>query len=200
MNQIKIGDFIAKCRKDLGLTQFQLAEKLGITDRAVSKWENGKSLPDASIMLELCDILGISVNDLLRGEKEMVENKRNDDLIIDLVKEKEFADKMLLKIEVFLGVLVSVIFFSLVLVAGLVELETYLRIILILVGLVIFMIGVSICIRLEQKAGYYECKKCGHKYIPSYKAVYMAPHYFRNRLMKCPNCNKISYQRKVIKK
>lgn len=65
MDQIKIGRFIAEKRKEQKMTQVQLAEKLGITDRAVSKWETGKSLPDASIMLELCGLLGITVNDLL---------------------------------------------------------------------------------------------------------------------------------------
>ncbi|MBQ8572260.1 MAG: helix-turn-helix transcriptional regulator, partial [Ruminococcus sp.] len=68
MDQIKIGKFISKCRKEKNLTQMQLAEKLGITDRAISKWETGKSLPDSSIMLELCEMLGITVNDLLSGE------------------------------------------------------------------------------------------------------------------------------------
>ena len=68
MDQQKIGKFIAECRKKHGLTQMQLAEKLNITDRAVSKWENGRSLPDSSIMLELCSLLGITVNDLLSGE------------------------------------------------------------------------------------------------------------------------------------
>lgn len=65
MNQEKIGKFIASCRKECGFTQASLAEKLGITDRAVSKWETGKSIPDASIMLELCNLLEISVNELL---------------------------------------------------------------------------------------------------------------------------------------
>ena len=60
MNQIKIGRFIAECRKKANLTQMQLAEKLGITDKAVSKWERGVAMPDTSIMLELCEILGIS--------------------------------------------------------------------------------------------------------------------------------------------
>ena len=67
MDQIKIGKFITEKRKERGLTQLQLADKLGITDRAVSKWETGRSLPDASIMLELCSILEITVNDLLNG-------------------------------------------------------------------------------------------------------------------------------------
>ena len=74
MDQIKIGKFIAERRKAQNLTQMQLAEQLGITDRAVSKWENGKALPDATLMLELCGILGISVNDLLTGEVVTMEN------------------------------------------------------------------------------------------------------------------------------
>ena len=84
MNQIEIGTFIAKCRKEKKLTQAQLAEKLNITDRAVSKWETGKSMPDASIMLELCEILGITVNELLSGEKidmESYEKKADENLI-----------------------------------------------------------------------------------------------------------------------
>jgi len=65
MNQKEIGKFISACRKDKGLTQMQLAEMLNITNRALSKCETGKSCPDVSIMLELCDILGITVNELL---------------------------------------------------------------------------------------------------------------------------------------
>ena len=84
MNQIEIGKFIAKCRKEKKLTQAQLAEKLNITDRAVSKWETGKSMPDSSIMLELCKILGITVNELLSGEEidmEIYEKKADENLI-----------------------------------------------------------------------------------------------------------------------
>ena len=84
MNQIDTGKFIAGCRKEKGLTQAQLAEKLNITDRAVSKWETGKCMPDASIMLELCNILGVTVNELLSGERIEINNyeeKVNENLI-----------------------------------------------------------------------------------------------------------------------
>ncbi|MEG0339299.1 MAG: helix-turn-helix transcriptional regulator, partial [Oscillospiraceae bacterium] len=74
MNQEKIGKFIATCRKEKGLTQFTLAEKLNITDRAISKWETGKSMPDPSIMLKLCELLNITVNELLTGERLNMEN------------------------------------------------------------------------------------------------------------------------------
>ncbi len=91
MNQTEIGKFIAKCRKEKKLTQAQLAEKLNITDRAVSKWENGKSMPDSSIMLELCDLLGITVNELLSGEKVDMENfeKKADENLIALKRKDE---------------------------------------------------------------------------------------------------------------
>lgn len=84
MNQTDIGKFIAECRKEKQLTQVQLAEMLNITDRAVSKWETGKSMPDSSIMLELCEILGITVNELLSGEKinrEDYDKKAEENLI-----------------------------------------------------------------------------------------------------------------------
>jgi len=69
MDQIKIGKFIAKCRKNSKITQSELAEKLGVTDRAISNWENGKNLPDVSFFKPLCDELNITINDLLSGEK-----------------------------------------------------------------------------------------------------------------------------------
>ena len=84
MEQTKIGTFIARCRKKKKLTQAQLAERLNITDRAVSKWETGKSMPDSSILLELCEILGITVNELLSGEEidmERYEKKADENLI-----------------------------------------------------------------------------------------------------------------------
>lgn len=91
MNQIKTGKFIAECRKEKKLTQAQLAEKLNITDRAVSKWETGKSMPDSSIMLELCKILGITVNELLSGEKVSVDSlgKKADENLIALKRKEE---------------------------------------------------------------------------------------------------------------
>ena len=73
MDLIKIGKFIASCRKEQGMTQVVLAEKLGISDRAVSKWETGKAMPDSGIMLELCEFLKINVNELLSGERIMAE-------------------------------------------------------------------------------------------------------------------------------
>lgn len=101
MNQEIIGKFISTCRKDKGLTQMQLAEKLNISNRAVSKWETGKSIPDVSIMLELCEILGITVNELLSGERittmEKYQKKAEQNMV-DLQGKKEQAQKSLFRV------------------------------------------------------------------------------------------------------
>jgi ABC-type antimicrobial peptide transport system, ATPase component len=87
MNQIKIGNFIAQQRKANSLTQNQLAEKLGISDKAVSKWENGKSMPDLSLFLPLCNILGITLNELLSGEFIAEENlkEKSNQILFDVI-------------------------------------------------------------------------------------------------------------------
>ena len=89
MDQKKIGKFISAERKSKNMTQAQLAEKLNITDRAVSKWETGRSLPDSAIMLDLCKELNISVNELLNGERIEPQNYDNkaEEVIIKLQKE-----------------------------------------------------------------------------------------------------------------
>ena len=202
MDQVKIGKFIADCRKKTNLTQMQLAEKLNITDRAISKWETGKSLPDSSIMLELCDILGISVNDLLCGEIVTMANynKELENNLLEMMKQKEQADKRLLSVEVFIGITATVVLFALIFVAAFIQMETWLRISLIVFGVILFLAGCFYALRIEQVAGYYECEHCKHRYVPTYKAVNMAMHMGRTRYMRCPHCEKKSWQKKVLSK
>lgn len=96
MDQVKIGKFIAQCRKEQNITQAELAEKLNITDKAISKWETGKGLPDSSIMLELCEKLNINVNELLSGERLSTENyqEKVDENIVYITKEAEKNKKI----------------------------------------------------------------------------------------------------------
>lgn len=202
MNQKKIGRFIAVCRKENGYTQASLAEKLGITDRAISKWENGKSLPDPSIMLEVCELLQINVNELLTGErlnrddyKEMAEKN-----LMELAKQEELNNKILLSLEYVIGYTCSVSFLVLIFVASFATMAPIWRILVILVGCVIFMVGMVYSIKLEHDAGYYECPNCGKRYVPTIKAVVLAPHKMRDRKMKCPYCQKRGYHKKVLTK
>ena len=202
MNQLKIGKFISERRKSVGLTQAQLAERLNITDRAISKWENGRTMPDSSLMLELCEILGISVNDLLYGEIVSPQSYNNEleNALLEAVKEKQSADKRLLSLEVFIGITGTITLLAMVLLASLASMENWLRIAIIAFGFVIFLASCFYALRINQIAGYYECKKCGHKYVPTYKAVNLAPHMARTRYMKCPKCGEKSWQNKTLNK
>lgn len=202
MDQIKIGKFISERRKSVGLTQAQLAEKLNITDRAVSKWETGRAMPDSSLMLELCEILKISVNDLLCGEVVTVENynKELERNLLEMVKAKEQADKRLLALEWVIGILSCIVLFAPILIGALLPMENWQRIACVFSGFIPALVGFFFTLRIEQVAGYYECKKCGHKYVPTYKAMTMAPHMGRTRYMKCPKCGEKSWQKKTLNK
>ncbi len=202
MNQIKIGKFIAECRKRQNLTQMQLAEKLNITDRAISKWETGKSLPDSSIMLELCSLLEITVNDLLCGEVVLMEdyNKEMENKLIELVKEKEESDKRLLVLECVIGIFSVIILFVPIIIGAYFPMKDWLRLLVVFSGFIPAMIGFIYAVKIEQIAGYYECQECGHRYIPNFKTMFFAMHMGRTRYMRCPKCNQKSWQKKVITK
>lgn len=117
MNQVSIGKFISERRKYKKLTQEQLAEKLGISDRAVSKWERGINLPDASLMLNLCSILDITVNELLTGEiikKEDYMNKAEE----KLVEMKQSEEKIVRKLYILQTILTTLcVVFSIITIA-----------------------------------------------------------------------------------
>ena len=202
MDQVKIGKFIAQRRRKANYTQMQLAEKLGITDRAISKWETGKSLPDSSIMLELCGTLGITVNDLLSGEVVQMDNynKELENNLLEIIKQKEQADKRLLSVEVLIGITATVVLFALIFLAAFVQMSNGLKISLMVLGFVLFLAGCFYALRIEQVAGYYACKECGHRYVPTYRAVNLAMHIGRTRFMRCPKCGKKSWQKKVLNK
>ncbi len=202
MDQVKIGKFIAECRKQKNLTQMQLSEKLYITDKAVSKWERGMAMPDSSIMLELCDILGISVNDLLCGEVVTMDNynKEIENNLLEMVKQKEEADKRLLKLEIVLGIIAVLPLIAAAVITIIVPMEEWNQGVLVGLSLLPLLIATPFAIKVEQKAGYYQCSKCGHRHIPRYSSVFFAMHINRTRYMRCPKCNKRSWQKKVISK
>ena len=202
MDQIKTGRFIASCRKEQGMTQAILAERLGISDRAVSKWETGKSLPDSGIMLELCDLLKINVNELLSGERIMAEtyDKRAEENLLAMKKEIEEKNRQLLKTEYLIALPTVTAGVIIVFLASFLELPVWLRITLIVFALLMIFVAAFVAVGIEQKAGYYECQLCRHRYVPSYWQTNMAMHIGRTRYMKCPECGKRSWQKKVLTK
>ena len=201
MNQVKIGKFIAECRKKENLTQMQLAEKLNITDRAVSKWETGKAMPDTAIMLELCEILGISVNDLLCGEKIDMENKnpKNEQLLLDLSKELENRNQTIwTAMWVIMAVSMIALFGGIFLVAFLVP-EGVWQIVSVLGLCVVFLIPCFYALKLEVSVGAYKCKKCGQEIVPTYSEALWAMHRGFTRHLRCPHCGKRTWCKKVLK-
>lgn len=202
IDMLKIGKFISECRKNKNLTQAQLAEKLEITDRAVSKWENGKSLPDAGIMLDVCEILGTNVNELLSGEKLDSKNYKEmaEKNLISLAKQEEKFNKKMLRMEFAIGYFALLGFLIMLFFAEFIDSESVWKIALSIVAFVFLLTGVTIALKIEQSTGYYECKNCHKRYVPTMKSVYFAPHFGRTRYMKCPHCKKRSWQKKVFVK
>lgn len=202
MDQIKIGKFISTKRKEKNITQSKLSEMLNITDRAISKWENGVCLPDVGVMIELCKILDITINDLFSGEiVDMKDNeKRLEENLLEMAMIKEQRDKELLLLEIFIGVIVSILMFSCIFIAAFVDMLGWIKVLLVIIGIIPFAIGICYAIRIEQIAGYYECSNCHYKYVPTYKSVLFASHINRTRKMKCPKCSKKAWHKKVISK
>ncbi len=196
-----IGEFIKQQRKAKGLTQVELAEKLLVSEKTISKWECGNGFPDTSLMLPLCKELDISANELLSGKRLTSEEyqKQAENNLITLKSQQEQSHKFLLTLESVLGYMSSITFIILIFVASFVNLPTWVRIILIVIGFIHIVIGIHFCLTIEKDAGYYECQHCHNKYIPTYKQVMFSMHRGRTRYMKCPKCQKKSWQKKVIK-
>ncbi len=202
MEQLKIGKFIAEQRKQKNITQLELAEKLYITDKAVSKWERGVAMPDSSIMLALCEILGISVNELLRGEKMNMENseQKNEQLLLDLTKELEQKNKTIWKCMWVIMIVSMTALLAGIFVAAFLIPEGIWQLVTILGVCVLFLIPCYYAVKLEVSVGVYKCKRCGEEIVPTYKEAMMAMHKGFTRHLFCPKCNKRTWCKKVIKK
>lgn len=193
MDQIKIGKFIAQMRKKCNLTQRQLAEQLCISDKTVSKWECGKGLPEVSLMLPLCECLGISVNELLTGQQldDSEYKSKAEDNIMKLMNERqENKKKMLLGIAVMFVTLIASM--TLILVSGLAQMDEPVRIILLIIGLVVMAGGLCVAIILDVDSSVFECPKCGARFVPSTKEYVMGVHTLTRRHLRCPECGKKS--------
>ena len=202
MDQIKIGRFIAECRKKENLTQMQLAEKLSITDRAISKWETGRSLPDTAIMLELCELLNITVNDLLCGEKISMENsnQKNEQLLLEMAQELEKKNKTIWTTMWVIMIVSIIALLASITVAALFMPEGPWQLVVILTATAVFLIPCFYALKLEVSVGAYKCKNCGHEFTPTYKQALNAMHMGTTRYLKCPSCNERTWCKKVLKR
>ena len=203
MDLAKIGQFIKDCRKEKKLTQLQLSIELGVSEKTISKWECGNGFPDTTLMLPLCNALGITANELLSGKRLSTDKEYKEDAesnIIKLKKAQEQTNKFLLKLEIVIGVLSIILFVGFNLIVGLLDMPNYLRVLLLIIGFLLFVPCIHLLMVIEKDAGYYECQHCHNKHIPTMKQIYAARHMGRTRYMSCPECKKKSWQKKVISK
>ena len=201
MDQIIIGKFIAEERKRKGYTQKQLSEKLGISDKTISKWECGNGFPEVSLLLPLCEELDITVNELLSGERVSEEDYRRkaEENMVNLVKEAQESKKKII-LSAMVAMLVIVAATPLFVVSGTLVMEDWLRIILIVLGTAVIIMGIAIACILDRDAGAYECPECHSRFVPEMKDYIMGPHTIRKRKLTCPRCATRKYCRKVLTK
>ena len=202
MDLIKIGKFISTKRKEKKLTQEELAEKLLITDRAVSKWERGLSLPDTAKMLDLCNILDINVNELLIGEENMKdEKKKTDELLIELAKQDELKNKRLITDMWVLTTTAFIFYTALIIISSILLGEGPVLATIVCISTAILLIVCFYGFKLEVDAGYFECRHCHHVFEEkNYFKLLMAPHMGTSRYQKCPKCGKRTFAKKVMTK
>ena len=159
-------------------------------------------MPDSSIMLELCDILGISVNELLSGEKNGMENnnQRNEHLLLDMAKELERKNKIIWNsMWVIMTVSMIALLAGLFITAFLIP-EGVWQLVAIIGLCIVFLIPCFYALKLEVSVGAYKCKNCGYEIVPTYMQALNAMHRGTTRYLKCPKCNKRTWCKKIIKK
>lgn len=201
MEYSKIGQFIANQRKAKKLTQAKLAEQLFVSEKTVSKWENGKGIPDTNSLPKLCEILGVSLNELLSGEKMNTKNDKqaSEQLLLSMSKELEYKNKTIwtsmwvIMIVSMISLLAGLFIAAFLIPKGIFQLLTILGV------CILFLAPCFYALKLEVSVGAYKCKKCGCEIVPSYKQALWAMHCGTTRYLKCPNCNKKSWCKKVIK-
>ena len=201
MDQVIIGRFIAEERKKKGYTQKQLAEKLNISDKTISKWECGNGFPEVSLLLPLCGELGITVNDLLSGELVSREDyqKKAEDNMVEMIKEREANKKQFVLTLILGGVsLVSVLTLLIVVCVYTNVIPQNVKIILITIACCIFTVGCAAVMAGQRKIGYYQCARCGETFVPKFWAHMSGFNMISKRRLKCPHCGEKSWCRKVM--
>ncbi|MDE7337169.1 MAG: helix-turn-helix domain-containing protein [Clostridia bacterium] len=201
MDLQKIGNFLAQLRKDKNLTQEELGEQIGVTNKTVSRWENGNYLPPVEILQLLSKFYDVSINELLSGERlnDVVYKQNAEEYItIDLMK-KSKEDRRRLTVSFVVAIITIISGLSIVLLSALLSAPIWLRICSLVLSLIIVILGVGVCCVLTIDAGVYECPSCGEKFIPSMKDFISGAHTFTKRKLRCPKCGKKYYCKKKLK-
>lgn len=193
MDQIQIGRFIAAMRHEQNLTQLQLADLLQISPKTVSKWETGKGLPEVGLMLPLCNALGITVNELLSGQRldnETYKLKAEEHLVKIMNEEKENQNRILWT--TLLDIAVIAISWIIAMIAAFFEMPQTARQLLCITAFLVCVLGFLWASLFDRTTGYFQCSHCQGLFVPDVKT------YFKGAWsallgctqFTCPHCGK----------
>ncbi len=201
MNQVKTGLFIKEMRRQKNLTQREVAEKLNISEKTVSKWETGNGMPDLSLMLPLCELLDISVNELLSGEKleDNVYKQKAEENIVSLMNDKT-RPKTKLAIMCVSLCLTLILAIAVTLSMAYVETYVWVKIMLILISYAAVFGEIFLCVVVAVSIEIFECASCGKKFVPALSAYILGPHTLKKRYLKCPHCGRKCWDKSIIRK
>lgn len=200
MDMQEIGSFLAELRKEKNLTQDELGEQIGVTNKTVSRWENGNYFPPVEILQMLSNFYEVSINELLSGERlnEAHYRKNAEEyIVVDLVKKRKEAKKRL-TLSIIVACITIFAGLAIVLLSSLLAAPVWLRIACIVFSLLIIILGIGVCCVLTVDAGVYQCPNCGEKFVPSMKDFIFGAHTLSKRKLKCPKCGKKNFCKKKL--
>ncbi len=200
MDMQKTGRFLAELRKKMNLTQEQLGERIGVTNKTVSRWENGNYLPPVEMLQILSRLYNVSINELLSGERLNDEHYRENAeeyIAVGLIKKRRDAKKRLI-ISATVVVITLLAALSIIFLSASGDAPIGLRIGGVAMAFIIIVSGIGVCCALTVDAGVYECPVCGKKFIPSMKDFIFGMHTLTKRQLKCPRCGKKSFCKKKL--
>ncbi len=200
MDTIKIGQFIKSLRKENSLTQREVAERLNVSEKTISKWETGNGMPEVSLMLPLCKLFGISINELLSGarldEKQYVEKaEENMACLVDRTTPQKKI--VITTISCILVILSSL---ALILISAFFITQIWLKFVVIGIAIIVVFADIAVILLVAVSTEIYQCEKCGEKFVPTLTAYILAPHTFKKRYLKCPHCSKKSWNNSHLRK
>lgn len=201
MDTVKIGRFLKGLRKEKSLTQREVAEKLNVSEKTISKWETGKGFPEISLILPLCKFFDINTNELLSGER-LNENQyieKAEENIVSLVSDRTTPRKKII-ISTISCIFTTLSSLALILLSAYYVTAIWLRIVMIGIALIVIISDIAVILLVAVSTEIYECEKCGEKFVPTLSAYLLTPHTFSRRYLKCPFCNKKSWNKSKLRK
>lgn len=194
MDQVRTGKFIKALRTERGWTQSAFAERLGISEKTVSKWETGRGLPEVSLMLPVCELLGITVNELLSGERLEGEQyrRRAEQQLLDFARDRTNPRTKVIVCNAACWVSVAV-WLVLIFIAAFCDLPVWARIVVIVCAFLGIAAVLAPILIVAVNTEVYTCPKCKKTFVPTLSAFLWSLHTTKKRRLKCPYCGRKSW-------